>query len=274
MTISQAVELLARNPDAPLDVAQVALLLAQDEYPDLDIVTQLAGLNAWADQLRPQLRGSRHQRLDQLADFLFLELGFQGNSDDYYDPRNSYLNDVLERRTGIPITLSTLTMALGQRLDLNIVGVGLPGHFLVKLIDPAGGDVIFDPFHRGRRLSLEECETMVRDITGLPFEASVQSLAPCSLGTLAFRLLGNLRGIYQKNEDWPRAARVLGRMVQLDPLAPVLRRDLGHALARQGSLGKAVDHLAFYLRQAPEAEDYAAVTDLLASVKRQLAAWN
>jgi regulator of sirC expression with transglutaminase-like and TPR domain len=274
MNLDHALELLARDPDAALDLAEVGFLLARDEYPSLNVQGALSDLDALAQQVRPSLRGNPRERLQVLCDHLFGTLGFHGNSEDYYDPRNSYLSDVLQRRTGIPITLSALTMALGRRLDLNIAGVGLPGHFVAKLIDPQRGDVLFDPFHGGRVLSTAECEDLVQRVTGVPFEASAQSLRPFPLGAIVFRMLGNLRSIYHKQEDWPRLARTLTRMVQLDPQAPVLRRDLGQTLMRQGKFGQAIDHLAFYVRQAPEADDVDAIRDLLAQARRLLAQWN
>ena len=172
MNLTQTLDLLARNPEAPLDIAQVAFLVAKDEYPDLDVDRWLVGLATLADEIRPTLPGPRRPRLEAFCVQLFQKMGFHGNQTDYYDPRNSYLNDVLQRRTGIPISLSALTMALGQRLDLNIVGLGLPGHFLVKLVDARNGDVIFDPFHAGRRMALEECSDLVRRVTGLPLDPS------------------------------------------------------------------------------------------------------
>src|SRR5262245_52991888 len=127
MNLDLALSTLAGTVDAPFDLAELALHLARDEYPHLDVAAYLGRLHALAQTLRPRLRGSLEERVQALARFLFEEHGFRGNPGDYYDPRNSYLNEVLDRRLGIPITLSVLAIAVGGRAGLNVIGVGLPG---------------------------------------------------------------------------------------------------------------------------------------------------
>ena len=112
------------------------------------------------------------------ADICFTKWAIGATSEDYYDLRNSYLNQVMDLRTGIPITLSVLTMALGQRLGITLAGIGLPGHFIVKAVDRER-QILFDPFHGGRELSFDECENLVQQVTGRPFEANCSSLAAC-----------------------------------------------------------------------------------------------
>jgi regulator of sirC expression with transglutaminase-like and TPR domain len=156
MDLDQALAHLARQPDSSHDVAEMALLLARDEYPALDVEGYLSEIAAMAHEARHYVRGSLEARVHGLCRYLFHELGFHGNIHDYFDPRNSYLNDVLDRRMGIPITLAVVAMAIGQRVGLNIVGIGLPGHFVVKACG-CSGEVLFDPFHGGRRLTPELC---------------------------------------------------------------------------------------------------------------------
>src|SRR6266542_1355102 len=160
LQLDTALERLARDPAAPLDLAEIALLLARDEFPFLDVEAHLNELTAMAREARPYLRGHLAHRVQGLCRYLFHEMGFRGDTRDYYDPRNSYLNAVLERRLGIPITLAAVTMAIGQRAGLTIAGVGLPGHFIVKAIDPRQ-EILIDPFHGGRVLSLTDCENLV-----------------------------------------------------------------------------------------------------------------
>src|SRR5207245_2321666 len=124
---------------------ELALGLARDEYPDLDVEAYLSELAGMAHEAARYLRGGLEARVTGLCRYLFHEMGFRGNQQDYYDPRNSYLNQVLDRRTGIPIALSVVAMAVGNRAGLEVVGVGLPGHFVVKAVAD-GQEILFDPF--------------------------------------------------------------------------------------------------------------------------------
>src|SRR6516165_1911021 len=140
MNLDVSLALLAEDPAAALDLAELSLQLARDEYPDLDVDAYLSELAGMAHEARAYVRGDLEARVAGLCRYLFHEMGFRGNAQDYYDPRNSYLNQVLDRRTGIPISLSAVAMAVGARAGLEVVGVGLPGHFVVKAVD-AGHEV-------------------------------------------------------------------------------------------------------------------------------------
>ena len=130
MELDSALRQLAETGDAPLDVAELALLLARDEYPTVDVAAHMSDLDAMAREAGRYVRGDLQSRLHGLCSYLFHDMGFRGNKKEYYDPRNSYFNEVLERRTGVPITLSILAMAVGSRVGLKIEGVGLPGHLV------------------------------------------------------------------------------------------------------------------------------------------------
>src|SRR5688500_8964931 len=134
MSLDEVLPLLACEPTADVDLAEVALLLAREEYADVDVEATLAELSAMAHDVRPRLRGPLAARVAALSRYLFHELGFRGNTQNYYDPRNSYFNQVLDRRTGLPITLSLVAMSVGSRAGLEVHGVGLPGHFIVKAV--------------------------------------------------------------------------------------------------------------------------------------------
>jgi regulator of sirC expression with transglutaminase-like and TPR domain len=273
MQLDSALSLLADNPSAPLDVAELALLLARDEYPHLDIEAELGELAGFAREVRPRLRGGLTGRVEALCRYLFHEIGFEGNQRDYYDPRNSYLNDVLARRTGLPITLSVIAIAVGTRAGLDVAGVGLPGHFIAR----AGGrgqEVFFDPFHGGRVLSVAQCEALVEQVVGVPFQATPEMLAAVPVGHIIQRMLTNLKGVYLKRNDPARAARVIGRLVQLCPRDLSQRRDLGVALLGAGREGQAIDHLEIYLGGEPPPEDSLAVRDLLRQAQAAVARWN
>jgi regulator of sirC expression with transglutaminase-like and TPR domain len=274
MNVDAALAFLGEDQAAPLDVAEVALRLAQDEYPDLDVDACLAEINAMAHEARRYLRGDLEARVHGLCRYLFHEMGFHGNIRDYYDPGNSYLHLVLERRTGIPITLSALAMAVGGRAGLEIAGVGLPGHFIVKAAD-GGREILFDPFHGGRFLTYTDCENLVRHATGGgSFLASADSLQALPLGLMIFRMLNNLKGVYLAKKDYARAIRVMERMIQLQPNDAVQRRDLGTSLLHAGRHGKAIDHLTAYLAAMPQADDASVVRLLLKEARAQVAGWN
>src|SRR5215471_14644399 len=183
MNLDMALMLLSHTPDAPLDLAETALALARDEYPTLDVEAYLGELDGMAHEARPHLRGGLTQRVRGLCRYLFHDMGFRGNQQDYYEARNSYLNDVLDRRTGIPITLSAVAMAVGRRAGLHIAGVGLPGHFVAKAVK-GDEEVLFDPFHGGRALTPEKCRRLVEQATGMPFEVDRQALQPVPLGAM------------------------------------------------------------------------------------------
>lgn len=273
MNLDTALDQLADDPQAPFDLAELALLLARDEYPNLDVEGELAELAGLAHELKPRLRGGLQARVEALGRYLFHDLGFEGNTRDYYDPRNSYLNDVLARRTGLPITLSVVAIAIGSRAGLSLAGVGLPGHFIAKATD-RGQEVYFDPFHGGRVLSVAECETLVEEVAGISFQATPDALGGVALGHIALRMLTNLKGSYLRMRDFPRAARVIGRIRQLTPDDVMQRRDLGAVLLQAGQPGPAIDHLEAYLRLEPPPEDGRSVRELLMQAKGEVARWN
>src|SRR5262249_14246110 len=153
-------------------------------------------------------------------------------------PRNSYLNQALDRRTGLPITLSVVAMAVGTRAGLAVVGVGLPGHFVAKAVG-ADDEVLFDPFHGGRRLTVEDCENLVHQVTGTAFRATPENLRAELPGRIVYRMLGNLKGVYLRQNDFGRAARVIGRLRQLAPDDMLQQRDLGVSLLHAGQPGQA-----------------------------------
>jgi regulator of sirC expression with transglutaminase-like and TPR domain len=273
MNLDSALSQLARNPTAPLDLAELALQLARDEYPDLDVEAYLSQLAGMAHEARQYLRGSLEARVSGLCRYLFHDLGFRGNTKAYYEPRNSYLNEVLDRRTGLPISMTAVAMSVGERAGLRIVGVGLPGHFVAKAVED-GREVLFDPFHGGRRLSPEQCEALVYQVTGSPFRANRESMAAVPLGVIVVRMLNNLKGTYLRDEDYGRAVRVIQRLRQLRPDDPLQERDLGASLLRAGRPGQAVNHLRAYLRESPAATDAETVRGLLDKAMSELAKWN
>jgi regulator of sirC expression with transglutaminase-like and TPR domain len=272
MELDAALQQLAEDPTSNVDLAEVALRLAADEYSGLDVEGYLSELDGMAHEARRYLSGNLAARLNGLCRYLFHEMGFHGNTQAYYDPRNSYLNDVLDRRTGIPITLSVVAMAVGSRAGLEVVGVGLPGHFVAKAAD-GGQEALFDPFHGGRHLTPDECEQLVAQATGRPFRAGASALQATANGHIIQRMLNNLKAIYAGAEDYPRAVRTIERLRQLAPDDVGLRRDLGDMLLQAGQPGRAIDHLAAYLAAVPEGSA-AEARQLLDRARGQVARWN
>jgi regulator of sirC expression with transglutaminase-like and TPR domain len=274
MDLDTTLAALAADPHHPVDLAELALHLAADEYPDLDVPTYLARLDVLADTLRGRLHGPLARRVVELAHFLFEECGFGGNGDDYYDPRNSYLCDVIDRKLGIPITLSVLAAAVGDRAGLEVAGVGLPGHFIAKAVGGGGDFVLFDPFNGGQFLDPAGCEKLVSAVTGQPFELAPDSLDATPPGLVAVRMLNNLKGAYLRQPDFGRAARATEPLVQLSPADPTQRRDLGVTLVHAGKPGRAIDHLRAYLDAVPDADDRDRVREFLSDARAAVARWN
>ena len=261
-------EALVSRPDEGLDIASIALALAADAYPDLDPGVYLAWLDAAADAVADaaDLTMPLPERLAMLDRQLFEIEGFSGNRDDYFDPRNSFLNDVIERRTGIPITLSVVYLEVGWRLGLPLVPVSFPAHFLVA--STGARRVFIDPFNRGARLAPAELVTRLAPIAGGREQARrlfPHAVAPAPRREVAMRILRNLRQIYAGRQDYDRMLVVSNRMVALDPNDAAALRERGHVLARLECYQAAWHDYRHYLRLAPFAEDAA---DIQARVER------
>ncbi len=265
--------MLGRDPAIDVDIAAIALELARDEYPELVPSVCLAELDRLATTLLPRLNGDLSNDANALCELLFVEEGFRGDAERYYDPENSYLNRVIDRRLGLPITLSILAVAVGRRAGLNVEGVGLPGHFVARLI--SGREVVlFDPFHGGKLLTVGDCEELVERATGQEFTATLDDLSGSPTGLTIRRLLTNLKGVYLRQGLFPRAARIIRRILQLEPENSLERRDLGVCLIQCGRPGPAIDQLSSYLDTSPATADAALVRKLLRQARAEVARWN
>ena len=261
-------EALVSKPDEALDIARIALALATDAYPDLDPSVYLAWLDATAEAIAEaaDLAMPLPERLAMLDRQLFEVEGFRGNHDDYFDPRNSFLNDVIERRTGIPITLAVIYLEVGWRLGLPLVPVSFPAHFLVA--STGTRRVFIDPFNRGTRVAPAELLARLAPMVGGPPQARQflpRATAPASRREVAMRMLRNLKQIYAKRQDLDRLLVVANRMVALDPKDAAALRERGHVLARLECYQAAYHDYLHYLRLAPFAADTA---DIQARVDR------
>lgn len=260
-------------PEDALDLALGALLVARVEHPNLSpghSLRRLDELAAASDVARVQ---DPLKALHRLREFLFEEEGFKGNADDYYDPRNSCLNDVLERRLGIPITLSLVVMEVGRRVGLDIVGVGLPGHFVVRT-QVGTEPVLLDPFDSGAVVTHEQAAALVARALGRQVALTDAHFAPIGKRQILARMLMNLRGIYCRREEWDKALAIFDRLLVLDEQSAAHRRDRGTVLVKLGQLHRGAADWERYLQARPEAKDAADVRQQLRRIRQQLATLN
>jgi regulator of sirC expression with transglutaminase-like and TPR domain len=250
---------LASRGDDELPLLDTALLIARDEYPDLDPGEYNAAIQGYADALKPKLGGDADlpATLTTINRYLFEELGFAGNTTQYDDPRNSYLNQVFDRRLGIPISLAVVQIELTRRLGLPLDGISFPGHFLVRLpVDD--GILVMDPYNKGRPVSADELkERASPHLGGRPPDdvQLIEILAPATHRTILARMLRNLNGLYQHSEDWERVARTSDRLLKLTPDSAESLRDRGLAYRELGYTLGAREDLARYLQKLPTADD-------------------
>lgn len=250
---------LAGADDDTLPLLGTALLIARDEYPQLDPDLYDTLLQSHAESLRRDIEAidSWPLKMAAINKHLFDELGYSGNSDEYYDPRNSYLNEVFERRLGNPISLAMVQIEVARRLGVPLDGVSFPGHFLVRLpVDD--GVLVMDPFNRGRPLGADELRERAKPHLGgeLPDDtALLQILNPASHRAILIRMLRNLHGVYAEADDWERAARSSDRVLKLSPDQSEALRDRGLAYLKLGHRQGARHDLGRYLQLNPNAED-------------------
>ena len=264
-----------RDLEEPGALAEAALLIAAEEYPALDVAAWLARLDALGARARERVppRGDADQTAAALTRLLVEDYGLRGNDADYYDPRNSFLNEVLERRLGIPLTLSLVYMDVGARAGVAVRGVGLPGHFVVRL--ERGETVrLLDPFNGGRPLDEANCRRLVERLGGGRLRFEPAYLRAVSAREILIRMLANLKGVYTALGDWRRARGAVDRILLLAPEAVGELRDRGLLSARLGEPVAAIGDWEAYLRRVPDAKDAATVRRHLRALRQAQAALN
>ncbi len=266
---------LVSRPESAIDLAEAALVIAQEEYPQLEVARYLCCLDEMGADVLARVGPTEdpHRLIAGLGDYLFREQGFHGNTDDYYDARNSLLNDVLDRRTGIPITLSTVYMEVGQRLGLRLHGVGMPGHFLVKYLGP-DEEIVIDPFNGGALLSHADCQRLLDKIYQGKVAFEPRFLAIVGTRQILTRMLNNLKAIYFKKQELAKALSVVERLLILEPGTATEVRDRGLLLSQLKRYPEATADLERYLRLAPGAEDSEIICDHLRSIWQRVASMN
>jgi regulator of sirC expression with transglutaminase-like and TPR domain len=254
---------IAGLPDERIDLAEAALWIAAEEQPGLDPAPWLARLDEMAERLRPRLESvpGDLDRVERLAGFLADEVGLRGNAEDYYDPRNSLLNEVLGRGLGIPITLALVYIEVGRRAGVPLAGVGFPGHFLLRhSLRPR---LLFDPFDRGRLLTEEDCRAMLDRLSGGTLAFDARLLKPAGSRHILIRILNNLRRVYLHRGEFLRTISALDRVLLLDPDDVGARRDRGLLSLRWGDPARGIEDLTCYLALEPEAPDHEAIEGLI-----------
>ena len=256
---------LMKEGDQHIDLAHACLMIAQDAYPGLDIGRYLGEIERMAMRLRGEApkATSAEEKIVALNQFLFGDLGYRGNTDEYYDPRNSYLNEVMDRKTGIPITMAVLYMEVGRRIGLPLEGVSFPGHFLVRM-RLRGGMLVLDPFSGGAPQSEAELRERLKRVipegvagnlplADLPLD---QFLEPATKRQILARVLRNLKGIYRDADKPQRMLEVLNRMLVVAPDATGELRDRGLVYHRLECYRAALKDLSDYVEREPDAPDY------------------
>ena len=261
------------RPEDKIDLGRAALTIALSNYPGLDIAGYLARLDELAAEAveRGGAEADAYRAIAALNYVLFNQHGYRGNTEDYYDPKNSFLNEVIERKTGIPITISVLYLEVAQRIGLVLEGVNFPGHFLVKH-EGEGVEIVIDPFHSGEVKSRKDLRAMLDRLSGstVPFRA--EFLTATGKKQILKRMLGNLKAIYLQNGDFGQALSVFDRLIIIDPAAAGEIRDRGLLYLELDYLAQAREDFETYLSLAPQARDAERVREELVKLARR-GAW-
>jgi len=254
-----------------IDLGRAALTIALIDYPSLDIPDYLARIDQLAREVTSRLdsEADTYRSLAALNYVLFKRHGFHGNRKDYFDPKNSFLNEVIERKTGIPITLSVLYMEVARRVGLALDGVGFPGHFLVKCVGDAD-EIVIDPFNGGEIKSREDIDTLLFNLYGGKVLFHSDFLAPSTKKDILKRMLANLKAIYINGNDLVKSLSVLDRLMILDPASAEDARDRGVVYLRLECYAQAREDFETYLRLRPDAEDALLVHEQLVRLAKEV----
>ena len=266
---------LVTLPDAAIPLAEASLIIACEEYPQLELTPYLEELDEIAEAARESRAPSDTplETVQKINRVLFDTYGFRGNTDDYYDPRNSFFNDVLDRRVGIPITLSTVYIEVSRRLNFSIAGVGMPGHFLVKYYDRRE-EFFIDPYNRGEILTQNDCRERLHSIYGDSLEFHDRLLGRATNRQILWRMLNNLKDIYVKGHATDKCLSIVDMMLMVDSEDLSQFRDRGLLRMQLRQFVGAGRDLKHYLQHSPNAEDRVEIEGHLKELKRIRAMMN
>ena len=275
--MSERLQQVLSGPEEAIDLAEAALLIATHAYPDLDVAHHLTRIEVLAKTLESRIQpdSGPSQRILALNQYMFAELGFTANEKDYYDPRNSCLNDVLDRRVGIPITLSLLYMEIGARIGLPLEGVSFPGHFLVKCALPEG-TVVLDPYAGGVSLGAADLQKRLRDVRGDEDSNAIVAsmLSAAGKKEIVLRLLRNLKAIYLRSQQFDRALPIMHWIIVTAPDHPPELRDRGMIYQELECSRAALADFERYLELSPGCDDRDEIRGRIVELQRQSARLN
>ncbi len=244
---------LTEHDDEKINLAEGALLIAASEYPDLTPEPWLSALDHLAERVRVDPESSPISHIEALNRILFEEEKFFGNEEEYDDPRNSFLNDVLERKKGIPITLSLVYMEVAHRRRLPVVGVGFPAHFLVKYV-ATDREIVIDPYHRGAILTPADCEELLKTHFGAEAELKTEHLLAATHRQILARMLNNLKGSYFRRRNYSKVLTMIELAFAINENSLPDLRDRGMVYFAMGRYADAVKDLKSYLALAPNSD--------------------
>jgi regulator of sirC expression with transglutaminase-like and TPR domain len=256
------------RPDAEMSMARAALLVAQEEYPQIPVELYLARLDQMAEEVKDRLADETAPMvvLEELLEMLFVRRHLTGNREAYYDPRNSFLNDVLDRGTGIPLTLGMILLEVGWRLGLPMEGVSFSSHFLVRYRGDALS-LLLDPFDGGKVRFEDQAQELLDQVYGGMVRVQSSFLRTATKRDMLVRLLSNLKNVYVNVSDHPRALAAVERLLILQPESRGDLRARGLLLARLGRRTEAAEQLRAYLELAPGAGDAARIRALVEDLR-------
>jgi regulator of sirC expression with transglutaminase-like and TPR domain len=256
------------RPDEEIDLARAALMVAREEYPQLAEERYLGILDLLAEETRDRLNDETAPLLvlQELLKTLYERHRFRGNREAYYDPRNSFLNDVLDRQLGIPLTLGIVVLEVGWRVELPLEGVNFPGHFLVRFLGDTV-DLLIDPYDGGALRFQDQSQELLDRVYGGMVRVNDSFLRRAGPREMLVRLLTNLKSIYLNVQDHERALAAVDRILLVRPVAPGEIRDKGVILARMGRNREALEQLEAYLNVAPDAADSEKILGMVAELK-------
>ncbi len=258
-----------QQSDEHIDLAKAALYIAQEEYPHLDPQEYLNALDTMAAELRERLPTEHYplKIIQTINQYIYDDLGFQGNKENYYEPCNSFLNHVIDRRLGIPISLALVYMEIAQRIDFPMQGIGMPGHFLIRPQVP-DMEIFVDAFEHGEVMFYEDCQEKLTEIYQRSVTLQPEFLAPVSKKQFLARMLTNLKYIYLNQQELEKALSVVERILLLFPGVVGEIRDRGLLSYQTGRFSQAIRDLETYLAQSPQALDADVIRGLLTQMGR------
>ena len=262
--------------DEKIDLLRGALLIAESEYPQLChelYVRKIEELAIRAKLLLPEAPDAA-QTIQVLNQVLFAEEQLRGNNEDYYDPGNSFLNDVLDRKLGIPITLAVIYMEVARRIEFPLFGVGMPGHFLLKHYDLDGCQILIDCFESGKILSASDCQRRLNEIYSGQLTLQPDFLGAIPRRQILMRVLNNLRSVYLTRRNFRKALQIVDLILAIYPRSPEDVKQRAVLLHELGSTSRALEDFDLYLKMSPEASDADEIRQISLSIRRKLATLN